>query len=324
MKPKIFIGSSTEGLKVAEKIQENLDYDFECRIWTQDTFKLSSTTIESLEEVLNKSDFAIFVFSPDDTTKIRSKESLTIRDNVVFETGLFIGRLGRKRVFLVMPRGIDNLHLPTDFIGITLGNYDPNRTDLASALGAFCSKVKTQIKEIWLSSSNSDIYSKDILISLIIEFNSKAFRTPFDEEESLTGFERRIKEVQSKVRNKIDQISPTYRNGIIKINEYLSSIIKILNDNNSFSNRYYYGRENSIVIDALRIAIMLRINDINTDLNEPKIKYENIIMDSEIVKLDSRYRKFKNNLPKAILLIQELGHETEIINYYESKINEYI
>jgi len=149
MKPKIFIGSSVEGLSVAYAIQQNLVHDAEVTVWTQGVFELSQTTIESLNFVLESSDFGIFVFSPDDISIIRDKENLTVRDNVIFEFGLFIGKLSRERVFFIIPSGID-FHLPTDLLGITPGTYDSNREDksLQAATGPVCHQIRGQIKKL--------------------------------------------------------------------------------------------------------------------------------------------------------------------------------
>ena len=87
MKPKIFIGSSVEGLNVAYSIQQNLTHDAEATVWDQGVFELSATSVESLNEVLTTIDFGIFVFSPDDETKMRGKTATTVRDNVLFELG---------------------------------------------------------------------------------------------------------------------------------------------------------------------------------------------------------------------------------------------
>jgi predicted nucleotide-binding protein len=128
MKPRVFIGSSVEGLSIAYSIQQNLTHDAEVTVWDQGVFELSSATIESLLKILDDSDFGIFVFSNDDIKQIRGKELNTIRDNVLFEFGLFIGKLSRERVYFIIPTDTE-LHLPTDLLGITPGKFDPNRED---------------------------------------------------------------------------------------------------------------------------------------------------------------------------------------------------
>src|SRR5258705_112531 len=50
-KPRVFIGSSTEGLQVAELIQLGLEEAAECTLWTQSTFAPAQTTIESIVDV---------------------------------------------------------------------------------------------------------------------------------------------------------------------------------------------------------------------------------------------------------------------------------
>ena len=83
MKPKIFIGSSTEGLPIANAIQQDLDHFADCTVWTQGVFGLSRHPIDSLLDAVRKNDFSVFVFSLDDITTIRDEESSAVRDNVV-------------------------------------------------------------------------------------------------------------------------------------------------------------------------------------------------------------------------------------------------
>lgn len=149
MKSRIFIGSSVEGLSVAYAIQQNLLHDAETTVWDQGVFELSGTTLESLTKTLSGSDFGIFVFSPDDVLKIRGKESSSVRDNVLFEMGLFVGRLGRERVFFILPDSVD-IHIPSDLIGITPGRYDPARSDgsMQAATGPVSHKIRIQIKSL--------------------------------------------------------------------------------------------------------------------------------------------------------------------------------
>jgi Predicted nucleotide-binding protein containing TIR-like domain len=150
-KPRIFIGSSVEGLYVADAVNVNLDHSAEVTIWRNGTFDLSSTALDSLVKKAQNVDFALFVFSPDDIAIIRSKEKAVVRDNVLFELGLFIGSIGKERCFILKPRDVD-LHFPTDLIGVTPADYQPNRSDsdIASAVAAACSLVKKRMDELGL------------------------------------------------------------------------------------------------------------------------------------------------------------------------------
>ena len=148
MKPSIFIGSSTENLQVAFAVQSNLQDDADVTVWRQGIFELSKTTLESLLGALGTSDFAVFVFAPDDVTRIRGTEKQTARDNIVFELGLFIGRAGRERAFILLPRGIPDFHLPTDLAGITTGTYDPHRSNLEAALGPCCNDIRKALRRL--------------------------------------------------------------------------------------------------------------------------------------------------------------------------------
>ena len=149
-KPKIFIASSVEGIKVAYTVQELLEYDAEATVWNQGIFQLSSNTLDDLIEVLPTTDFGIFVFTPDDVLKIRGEESQSIRDNVIFELGMFIGRLGKQRCFIVSPRTQDPFHIPTDLLGVKPATYAHDREDgkLAAALGPACNQIRQAIENV--------------------------------------------------------------------------------------------------------------------------------------------------------------------------------
>lgn len=142
-KQRVFVGSSVEGLDVAYAVQENLEFDFEVTVWPQGVFEPSKVTIEALDEHSRRFDAAIFVFSPDDTAIIRGHESPAVRDNVIFELGLFIGRLGRDKCFILQPRSSD-FRMPTDLLGVNPASYDGRRRDgnLVAALGPACNRIK--------------------------------------------------------------------------------------------------------------------------------------------------------------------------------------
>lgn len=145
-KPKIFVGSSIEGIDVARKIQNELNHEFEIIIWNQGIFdRLGLSFLEILEETINTFDFGIFIFTPDDTIQSRGETKKIARDNVIFELGMFVGKLSRKKGFLVHPKSMD-LHILSDFNGITKATYDPATSNLQAALGPVCDQIRTSIK----------------------------------------------------------------------------------------------------------------------------------------------------------------------------------
>jgi predicted nucleotide-binding protein len=147
---RLFVISSTEALGVARAIQNAFEHDpFQVTVWTDGVFRASWYPVERLEQQLADSDFAIAIASPDDVVESRGKSAPTARDNVIFEIGLFIGRLGRKRSFLVEPRGGDDVRLPSDLSGITTISYKVGpASDLAAAIGPACNSMRDIIRDL--------------------------------------------------------------------------------------------------------------------------------------------------------------------------------
>lgn len=152
MKPRMFIASSAEHLDVAYAAQEVLERDVEATVWTQSVFLPSRSVMASLVEALDEADFGLFILTPADVTSIREVKVQTVRDNVVFELGLFVGRLGSERCFMIVPRGVEDLHLPTDLLGIIPAMYDADRQDrnLVAALGPACNRVRKMTTNLGL------------------------------------------------------------------------------------------------------------------------------------------------------------------------------
>jgi predicted nucleotide-binding protein with TIR-like domain len=165
--PRLFIGSSTESRDVAAAIQTKLDPDAEVTRWDQNIFAPSLGTLETLESKLSSFDFAVFVLAPDDIVKFRGDQTSVTRDNVIFETGLFMGKLGRRNVFMIRPRGSD-LRLPTDLSSITTLEYNPNRSDRnwVAALGHACNIIRETLQR-WSprSAGNPDINPSNLAIN---------------------------------------------------------------------------------------------------------------------------------------------------------------
>jgi len=146
---QVFIMSSTEALNIAREIQNHfVDDNFSVIIWTDGVFNPSSYAIESLEKVVDDSDFAIAIAQPDDFGEIRGEAKHVLRDNVIFELGFFIGHLGRKRTWLLEPRDKE-VKLPTDLSGLmTIGYRYGGPSDLPSLMEPACNQIRKIINDL--------------------------------------------------------------------------------------------------------------------------------------------------------------------------------
>jgi Predicted nucleotide-binding protein containing TIR-like domain len=152
-KPQVFIGSSTESWAIATAVQARMAGVAHCTVWDQGVFPLGGYTLETLIASAGKYDFALFIFGADDLAEIRGQTLLVTRDNVVLELGLFMGVLGRERVFVLQPgprTGAPPMHLPSDLAGLTTGVFDATRPDenWLAEVAPFCQQVTKRI-ESW-------------------------------------------------------------------------------------------------------------------------------------------------------------------------------
>jgi predicted nucleotide-binding protein len=145
-RPSIFVGSSREGLDIAKAVEFNLKDDADVTIWNQNVFELSHATLESLVKLIDQFDFAVLVLTPDDILVSRHNVFETARDNVFVELGLFMGKLGRERTFVVCDQDSE-VKIPSDLSGVTLAGYHGKRKDknMVSALSPACTQIKLSL-----------------------------------------------------------------------------------------------------------------------------------------------------------------------------------
>jgi hypothetical protein len=129
MKPRVFLGSSTQQAKLLGAIGRGLEDIADVEAWTT-VFNPGVSTLDRLVELTRQVDFAVFVFGQDDWTSKGATPhpdewQAAPRDNVVFEAGLFGGAIGMRRTFILHARGAK---LPTDLLGMTSVRYDPDTT----------------------------------------------------------------------------------------------------------------------------------------------------------------------------------------------------
>jgi O-acetyl-ADP-ribose deacetylase (regulator of RNase III) len=147
-RPTAFVASSSEHREVALMVQENLEQDVQVTVWFQDLVGPSTYVLDDLVRQLDDFDFGIFVFAPTDSAVIRGATHAAVRDNVLFEMGLFVGRLGKERTFVLTPSNAANMRTASDLLGLTTVQYDSARDDrnLSAALGPATSKIARVIR----------------------------------------------------------------------------------------------------------------------------------------------------------------------------------
>lgn len=146
-KPAVFISSSREGLGLARELGRQLETTAAVTRWSEAAFHPGKTVAESLTEVADRSDFAVFVVSADDaSTTPQSRWSP--RPNVIFELGFLAGRLGLSRTFVVVADP-GRVALPSDLAGtmyIALPTGD--LSDLGAAVAPAAAVIRQAMADI--------------------------------------------------------------------------------------------------------------------------------------------------------------------------------
>lgn len=145
---RIFIGSSSESKEIAEYLQLALDAHFETTIWDQGVFTLSTLGLSALLKAPEDFDVAVLIYAADDVTNKRNLEKAAPRDNVIFESGVFMGTLGAERTYLVHCAD-DDLHIPTDLHGMTLAPFRRRRDgNLQAAINPVAVKIREAVRKL--------------------------------------------------------------------------------------------------------------------------------------------------------------------------------
>jgi len=148
-KPRVFVASSREALEQARAVSDNLSDTCHSVVW-EHAFSPGSIVLEELLDQLNQNryDFGVFLFGADDVTTIRDSQFFTVRDNVVFELGLFMAKLGRKRSFLIVP-DMPDFRIPTDLHGLVWASFDPGHTGGDKAMMSTASnEIRRAVRQV--------------------------------------------------------------------------------------------------------------------------------------------------------------------------------
>lgn len=152
IKKRLFIGSSSEELKLAEKAKLILSEDFDVTIWNEkvwdsSVFKINQNFLSDLLKATLQFDFGILLGTNDDKVEFRGQVMLQPRDNVLFELGLFTGRLGTSKCAFLVDKEIKLL---SDFGGLSLAVFETGN-DKSFEIAV------SQVKDLFNSSSDDDI-----------------------------------------------------------------------------------------------------------------------------------------------------------------------
>lgn len=153
MRSRVFIGSSREGLKVASAVERQLKGQADIDLWNNHAvFPVGELTLPKLEACASNYDFALIVMTPDDVVRSRHKAKPAPRDNLIFEAGLFMGRIGRQRT-LIIQSDKPGLKLPSDLDGLTVAFYKEGMTarNVNESVRSACDQVAQVLKALGLS-----------------------------------------------------------------------------------------------------------------------------------------------------------------------------
>lgn len=118
VKNKIFIGSSSEALNVAELVAQVIqEADMEPVIWSSDAFRLGMTLLETIESLPFDYHGAVLLATPDRSCSRGTETIGAPVSNVVFEYGYLAARLTRRRVAICQ---FEKAEIPSDLQGLKL------------------------------------------------------------------------------------------------------------------------------------------------------------------------------------------------------------
>ncbi len=146
-RPRVFVGSSTEGKPMAERLHALLTEFARPRLWPN-AFRLSQNFLDEILRQAHECEFGVFLMPADDMIVKRGMTQAAARDNVLFELGVFLGALGKDRAFFVFC-GDNPPELPSDLHGINAGTF-PNGplSDASDVLRPVAVKIHDAIQHM--------------------------------------------------------------------------------------------------------------------------------------------------------------------------------
>lgn len=155
--PHIIFLSSSEGFAAIQALSRRVEEGTQsiCKTWkSPDVFLPGDYPLTSLIAQLDACDFAVALASGDDLRRRVStgEERVSPRDNVLFEIGMFIGRLGAHRTIVLDPTSGEGS--PSDLNGVTAIRYSADESgSMPAALDEVAGEIIKQIE--WFGTDRS-------------------------------------------------------------------------------------------------------------------------------------------------------------------------
>jgi hypothetical protein len=158
--PHILVCSSAKSLRVAEGVKQNLERQFSVDLWTEDFFDENNVTaLNTFLKKLLRFDAAVIVMGPDDVqvNPVTSERNYVPRDNVIFEMGAAMARIGTRKTFVLAPDK-PQVKLPTYLKGLTPLIYQQREdANFVAATGTASTQIRNQ-----LSRMEQDVFHSDL------------------------------------------------------------------------------------------------------------------------------------------------------------------
>lgn len=163
---RVFIGSSTEALALAQAVEAELAADFDMNLWKR-LGEAGSTVTAMLTQATRTNDFAIIILTGDDVTVSRDVPAPAPRDNLIFELGWFMSAFGSGRSFFVVEEGVET-KIPSDLNGVIYTTFR-RRDDPQLTMGATAFKLQTAIHRSMANPDDSELATEHSLRGNVVQ-----------------------------------------------------------------------------------------------------------------------------------------------------------
>lgn len=338
-KLKIFIASSTEARErdIVPELVRQLGNDFEVFPWYE-CFEAMKFTLEGLLEISNKIDATIIVLTKDGQGESRGNHDWIPRDNVVFECGMLISKLGRDRVRILKE---EDVRLPSDLDGLVLESI-PSRGGshptggVTNFRNSYISKFSNKLIESWenlepLAQLTNDILIKDdgMGVRKTIDFERNRNRQMISTIQNFVKDERQIDHPLKFSSRKLSL--STYTEALDLVHERFWTT--------TFLSSEFWTSRNSKILDA-NSRLMKRLKQkkgdarrlfiINNSINEEVQVFEKKIINlreqnnqTELKSQISRLSTLKSNTKRLInsgCEVRVAYHDNQSNNYFPDEI----